>query len=204
MGDLADTPDVTLFNAIRKLHRRPLDGAVWVGNHFQQQDVLVHTDPITPLTAQQMDDVARHLQAIFTTLRWRIPLYLWSLHGTHSAHDGVDAQSATCLLSPGCTPALCRLQLTSLASQLAQQGTQQLTLNIRDNFLLKMANLLTHSAAAISDSLTTFFSAHRGLPLAGVIFSLSVEGTTSRSGMHGRVMSAGVRCLIHSPHYLLN
>ncbi|WP_423250615.1 ImcF-related family protein [Citrobacter gillenii] len=179
-GDLADTPDVTLFNAIRKLHRRPLDGAVWVGNHFQQQDVLVHTDPITPLTAQQMDDVARHLQAIFTTLRWRIPLYLWSLHGTHSAHDGVDAQSATCLLSPGCTPALCRLQLTSLASQLAQQGTQQLTLNIRDNFLLKMANLLTHSAAAISDSLTTFFSAHRGLPLAGVIFSLSVEGTTSR------------------------
>lgn len=63
---------------------------------------------------------------------------------------------------------------------MAEQGTQQVTRNIRDNFLLKMANLLMPNAEAISDSLTTFFSPHRPLPLAAVILSQYAESTPSR------------------------
>ncbi|WP_422388586.1 ImcF-related family protein [Citrobacter europaeus] len=87
--------------------------------------------------------------------------------------------SATCLFPAGCTTALCRSQLTSLAMQMAEQGTQQVTRNIRDNFLLKMANLLMPGAEAISESLSTFFSPHRPLPLAAVIMSQYAEDTSS-------------------------
>lgn len=34
-GTLTEPPDVSLFDAIRKLHRRPLDGIVWVTPTFQ-------------------------------------------------------------------------------------------------------------------------------------------------------------------------
>ncbi|WP_407181924.1 hypothetical protein [Citrobacter europaeus] len=34
-GTLTETPDASLFDAIRKLHRRPLDGIVWVTPTFQ-------------------------------------------------------------------------------------------------------------------------------------------------------------------------
>lgn len=175
-GGLTETPDVTLFDAIRKLHRRPLDGIVWVTPTFQHQPALVQSAPVVSLSAEQADNAVRHLQAVFTTLRWRVPLYLWSLHGTR---DDVTLHSATCLFPAGCTTALCRSQLTSLAIQMAEQGTQQVTRNIRDNFLLKMANLLMPGAEAISESLSTFFSPHRPLPLAAVILSQYAESTSS-------------------------
>ncbi|WP_235380234.1 hypothetical protein, partial [Escherichia coli] len=62
---------------------------------------------------------------------------------------------------------------------MAEQGSQQVTRNIRDNVLLKMANLLMHGAEAISESLSTFFSPHRPLPLAAVILSQYAESTSS-------------------------
>lgn len=176
-GRLTETPDVTLFDAIRKLHRRPLDGIVWVTPTFQHQQALVQSAPVVSLSAEQTDNAARHLQAVFTTLRWRVPLYLWSLYGTR---DDVTLHSATCLFPAGCTTALCRSQLTSLAMQMAEQGTQQVTRNIRDNFLLKMANLLMPGAEAISESLSTFFSPHRPLPLAAVILSQYAENNSAR------------------------
>jgi type VI secretion system protein ImpL len=179
-GRLTETPDVTLFDAIRKLHRRPLDGIVWVTPTFQHQQALVQSAPVVSLSAEQTDNAARHLQAVFTTLRWRVPLYLWSLHGTQFVRDDVTLHSATCLFPAGCTTALCRSQLTSLAMQMAEQGTQQVTRNIRDNFLLKMANLLMPGAEAISESLSTFFSPHRPLPLAAVILSQYAENNSAR------------------------
>ena len=179
-GRLTETPDASLFDAIRKLHRRPLDGIVWVTPTFQHQQTLVQSTPVVSLTAEQIDNAARHLQAVFTTLRWRVPLYLWSLHGAQFVRDDVTLHSATCLFPAGCTTALCRSQLTSLAMQVAEQGTQQVTCNIRDNFLLKMANLLIPGAEAISESLSTFFSPHRPLPLAAVILSQYAENTSSR------------------------
>lgn len=178
-GTLTETPDASLFDAIRKLHRRPLDGIVWVTPTFQHQDTLVQSAPVVSLTAEQIDNAARHLQAVFTTLRWRVPLYLWSLYGAQFVRDDVTLHSATCLFPAGCTTALCRSQLTSLAMQMAEQGTQQVTRNIRDNFLLKMANLLMPGAEAISESLSTFFSPHRPLPLAAVILSQYAENTSS-------------------------
>lgn len=179
-GELIETPDVTLFDAIRKLHRRPLDGIVWVTPTFQHQQALVQSAPVVSLSAEQTDNAARHLQAVFTTLRWRVPLYLWSLHSTQFVRDDVTLHSATCLFPAGCTTALCRSQLTSLAMQMAEQGTQQVTRNIRDNFLLKMANLLMPGAEAISESLSTFFSPHRPLPLAAVILSQYAENNSAR------------------------
>lgn len=161
-GTLTEAPDASLFDAIRKLHRRPLDGIVWVTPTFQHQDTLVQSAPVVSLTAEQIDNAARHFQAVFTTLRWRVPLYLWSLYGAQFVRDDVTLHSATCLFPAGCTTALCRSQLTSLAMQMAEQGTQQVTRNIRDNFLLKMANLLMPGAEAISESLSTF-SARIGL-----------------------------------------
>lgn len=178
-GTLTETPDASLFDAIRKLHRRPLDGIVWVTPTFQHQDTLVQSAPVVSLTAEQIDNAARHFQAVFTTLRWRVPLYLWSLYGAQFVRDDVTLHSATCLFPAGCTTALCRSQLTSLAMQMAEQGTQQVTRNIRDNFLLKMANLLMPGAEAISESLSTFFSPHRPLPLAAVILSQYAENTSS-------------------------
>ncbi|HEE9993721.1 TPA: type VI secretion protein VasK [Citrobacter braakii] len=179
-GKLTATPDVSLFDTIRKLHRRPLDGVVWVTHTYQQHDALLQSAPVVPLTSQQMDEAARHLLAVFTTLRWRVPLYLWSLHGAQFVPDNVTLHSATCMLPSKCTTALCRSQLTSLAMQMAEQGTQQVTRNLRDNFLLKMANLLMPNAEAISDLLSTFFSPHRPLPLAAVILSQYAESTPSR------------------------
>ncbi len=156
-GTLTEPPDVSLFDAIRKLHRRPLDGIVWVTPTFQHQDSLVQSAPVVSLTAEQIDNAARHLQAVFTTLRWRVPLYLWSLHGAQFVRDDVTLHSATCLFPAGCTTALCRSQLAALVMQLAEQGSQQVTRNIHSNFLLKMANALTQNAEAISDALATFF-----------------------------------------------
>lgn len=179
-GTLTEPPDVSLFDAIRKLHRRPLDGIVWVTPTFQHQDSLVQSAPVVSLTAEQIDNAARHLQAVFTTLRWRVPLYLWSLHGAQSVLNAAMAQSATCLFPAGCTTALCRSQLAALVMQLAEQGSQQVTRNIHSNFLLKMANALTQNAEAISDALATFFSLHRPLPLAAVILSQHVESTSPR------------------------
>ncbi|MBJ8678920.1 type VI secretion protein VasK [Citrobacter freundii] len=178
-GTLTEAPDASLFDAIRKLHRRPLDGIVWVTPTFQHQDTLVQSAPVVSLTAEQIDNAARHFQAVFTTLRWRVPLYLWSLYGAQFVRDDVTLHSATCLFPAGCTTALCRSQLTSLAMQMAEQGTQQVTRNIRDNFLLKMANLLMPGAEAISESLSTFFSPHRPLPLTAVILSQYAENTSS-------------------------
>lgn len=45
-GTLTETPDASLFDAIRKLHRRPLDGIVWVTPTFQHQDTLVQSAPV--------------------------------------------------------------------------------------------------------------------------------------------------------------
>lgn len=123
---------------------------------FRHQDSLVQSAPVVSLTAEQIDNAARHLQAVFTTLRWRVPLYLWSLHGAQSVLNAAMAQSATCLFPAGCTTALCRSQLAALVMQLAEQGSQQVTRNIHSNFLLKMANALTQNAEAISDALATF------------------------------------------------
>lgn len=76
-------------------------------------------------------------------------------------------------------PRLYVVRVTSLAMQMAEQGTQQVTRNIRDNFLLKMANLLMPGAEAISESLSTFSARHRPLPLAAVILSQYAENTSS-------------------------
>ncbi|MFJ7172717.1 ImcF-related family protein [Citrobacter freundii] len=197
-GTLTEPPDVSLFDAIRKLHRRPLDGIVWVTPTFQHQNSLAQSAPVVSLTAEQIDNGARHLQAVFTTLRWRVPLYLWSLYGAQSVLNAATAQSATCLFSPACTTALCRSQLTSLAMQLAEQGTQQVTRNIHDNFFLKMANALTQNAEAISDALSAFFSPHRPLPLAAVILSQHVESTLSSRVAHAWARDERWRALLDS------
>lgn len=105
-GKLTATPDVSLFDTIRKLHRRPLDGVVWVTHTFQQHDALLQSAPVVPLTLQQMDEAARHLLAVFTTLRWRVPLYLWSLHGAQFVPDNVTLHSATCMFPSKCTTSL--------------------------------------------------------------------------------------------------
>lgn len=169
-NDLTRTPDAAWLEAIRKLHRRPLDGVLWVTSEFQNKPALLSCAQMTSMTAAQMDDITRHLQASFKILGWRVPLYLWSLQEVASAEENAT-ESATCLLPAICTVPACRAQLGALKNALTEQGTQHLTHNIGHNFLLKLAELLSRHTETLTDLLASFFNPHRQVSLAGMIFS---------------------------------
>lgn len=68
---------------------------------FQHQDTLVQSAPVVSLTAEQIDNAARHFQAVFTTLRWRVPLYLWSLYGAQFVREDDTEQEIPPIIKCG-------------------------------------------------------------------------------------------------------
>lgn len=168
-GDLNNAPAAVWLQQLHGLGHRPLDGIVWITDRYSKNTALGESGAFTFPSAEQMDDFARNLLTVFAITGWRVPLYLWSLHESQPADS--ESISATCLLPSKCTSSICQTQLTRLLPMLVEQGTQRIMQNINHNFLLNLVDFLTHNHKGISDSLATFFSPHRQLSLAGIVFS---------------------------------
>jgi type VI secretion system protein ImpL len=186
-GEVTELPHSPVLSAVCQLHRRPLDGVVWVTDGFSQP--LTGPAPlpeplIAELTADKLDSIARALTASYQQLGWQLPLFVWGLQHSRWSQDGRKTQSVGCLLPPGCQPQTLTVSLTSLTPQLIAQGTQQLMQDSRHDFLLRLAwDLLQGGIERLTAGLAAFLGPYRPLPLAGVVFSLPLTGST-RSAAH--------------------
>lgn len=178
-GDPAAPVDAAWFAALRKLRRRPADGMVWVTSAFDS----VPDMPAASLTSDAMDALAHTLNRRYESLGWRLPLYVWSLHGRGGEQAGRTTQPVGCLLSAGCPPDMLARQLNGLIPALTAQGIQQICDRPQHHFLLTLADQLAREPESLTGPLSMLLNPYRPLPLAGVVFSAPSAGA-QRSVAH--------------------
>lgn len=175
-GAATGEPDPVQLRALRKLRRCPLDGLVWVSDHYQHATSLNSvTSPYSPqiIAADAMDNLARSLSKRYQALGWQVPLYVWALQSSLWDQSARQTQPVGCLLPPRCQPEELAEQLNALPSQLIAQGTQQVLQDSRHDFLLALAeNLLRGGVDKLSAALAVLLNPYQPLPVAGVVFSL--------------------------------
>ena len=179
-GELAASAESAWLGALRTLRRRPLDGVVWVTSALDRPATLAYQDAAPALSADMMDSTAQAFMARYSQLGWRLPLYVWSLHEAGETVRSPDekqdkkpriTQPVGCLLPAGCTPDELSEQLAGLVPGLIARGTQQLSADPRQPFLLQLAAQLAHNPAPVAGPLGMLLNPYRPLPLAGVMFS---------------------------------
>lgn len=170
-GDLGAQADAAWLGAVRKLRRRPLDGVVWVTSALAKHSLLDQKYTNTLLSTDMMDSVGQAFAARFALLGWRLPLYVWSLHTLEGSQVGRITQSVGCLLPAGCKADELSAQLSGLVPALIEQGTQQVSASTGHQFLLQLADQLTHALDSVAEPLGTLLNPYRPSPLAGVMFS---------------------------------
>ncbi|PVZ79330.1 type VI secretion protein VasK, partial [Serratia sp. S1B] len=143
-GEVTDELDASLVASLRKLRRCPLDGLVWVTNHYYQPVTLDKPPHAANLQGEAMDNMARRVSERYRTLGWKIPLFVWALQ--ESAWDQQDriSQSVGCLLPADCKGEELAQRLTQLLPTLTEQGAQQVLVDPRHDFLLSLAHGLRH------------------------------------------------------------
>lgn len=170
-GDPAAPVDAAWFAALRKLRRRPADGMVWVTSAFDSVPGADGDMPAASLTSDATDALAHALSGRYEALGWRLPLYVWSLHGRGGEQAGRTTQPVGCLLSAGCAPDALARQLNGLIPALTAQGIQQICDRPQHHFLLTLADQLTRGPESLTGPLSVLLNPYRPLPLAGVVFS---------------------------------
>lgn len=182
-GDPAAPVDAAWFAALRKLRRRPADGMVWVTSAFDSVPGADGDMPAASLTSDATDALAHALSGRYEALGWRLPLYVWSLHGRGGEQAGRTTQPVGCLLSAGCAPDALARQLNGLIPALTAQGIQQICDRPQHHFLLTLADQLTRGPESLTGPLSVLLNPYRPLPLAGVVFSAPSAGA-QRSVAH--------------------
>lgn len=178
-GDLNIPADTAWLTALRKLRHRPADGMVWVTSRLDTPA----ENAAPALTPDAMDSLAASLNARYDTLGWQLPLYVWSLHTRAGQQADRITQAVGFLLPSDSRPEGLSNQLVTLTPGLIAQGIQQICTKVKHNFLLNLADQLSHVPETVSDPLSVLLNPYRPLPLAGVVFSPPSEGA-ARSVKH--------------------
>ncbi|NUW65623.1 type VI secretion protein VasK [Cronobacter sakazakii] len=171
-GELTSEADTAWLSALRKLRRRPADGIVWVTSAFDNEADTDSAHHENKVTADAMESLAHAFYRLYDVLDWRLPLYVWSLHGQNVDHAGYVTQPVGCLLPADCASEHLSAQLSSLSLPLMTQGVQHICEAPGHTFLLSLADRLLRKPETIAAPLAVFLNAWRPLPLAGVIFSM--------------------------------
>jgi len=183
-GGELNTPAVSPWlTALRKLHRRPVDGLVWVTSAFDQLSAPGLETPLPVPSESNMDSLSDAISSLMDTLGWKLPLYVWSLHPRAGKPEGRIVQATGCLLPAGCRPEGMFEQLAALTPKLTSQGLQQACNNVKYNFLLALADQLIREPQSLGTPLSVMLNPYRPLPLAGLVFSQPSAGA-ERSVQH--------------------
>ncbi len=182
-GDLNTPPDAEWLQALHKLCRRPFDGIVWVTAAFESFPINDLSESYSAFSHNEMDAVAHALNARYLLLKWRLPLYVWSLFSHAGTQDERITQAVGCLLPAQCQGEVLTEQLKTLSSKLISQGIQQISAKPQHQFLLMLADQLNKETATVTAPLSVLLNPYRPLPLAGVIFSQPSAGA-ERSVRH--------------------
>ncbi len=168
-GDPAEPADEPWLRALRKLRWRPADGLVWVTSSLAARTEAGFT--ASQLCETAMDNFSRGVSQRYTLLGWRLPLYIWSLHPLTGQQDTAVTQPVACMLPARCRPEQLGDELRSLMPLLTAGGVMQVCKDIRHNFLLRLAELLSGESTRIAGVLGVLLNPYRPLPLAGLVFS---------------------------------
>ncbi|MDX5631046.1 MULTISPECIES: ImcF-related family protein [unclassified Brenneria] len=189
-GESAGVFDHAQLKELRQLRRRPLDSMVWIVDEKRVQD------------AAFTDAMARRLHDGYRTLGWNVPLYLWQVRQSQWEQQDRDTQPVGCVLPAGCRPHELAAGLDLLTPRLTQKGMQQVMINPRHDFLLRLAQDLADGGIdRIKQALTPLIAGPQSVRLAGMMFSLPVaarEGVAS----HGWLPDAGWGGIIGDVGYL--
>ncbi|EPE7078482.1 hypothetical protein ACSMAD_002961 [Cronobacter sakazakii] len=171
-GELMSEAEAAWLSALRKLRSRPADGIVWVTSAFDNEADADSAHHENKVTADAMESLAHAFYRLYDALGWRLPLYVWSLHGQNVDHAGYVTQPVGCLLPADCASEHLSAQLSSLSLPLMTQGVQHICEAPGHTFLLSLADRLLRKPETIAAPLAVFLNTWRPLPLAGVIFSM--------------------------------
>ncbi|WP_374684519.1 ImcF-related family protein [Scandinavium hiltneri] len=170
-GDLGELLDSHWMSELRQLRRRPLDGIIWVTSALSHYSALGQKDSKTTLSADMMDRLAQAFSSRNELLRWRLPLFVWSLCKGETETVERSFQSVGCSLPVGCKPDELRLQLSSLIPALIEKGTLRVSQNTTQQFLLQLADRLSRKLDSVAGPLDALLNPYRPTPLAGIMFS---------------------------------
>ncbi|WP_338557303.1 ImcF-related family protein [Erwinia sp. E_sp_B04_7] len=182
-GDLNSTTDNAWLTALRKLRRRPVDGMVWVTSAFDQLSAPGLSEPLPVPSSSTMDALAHAISGRMSSLGWKLPLYVWSLHLRAGKPEARAVRATGCLLPAKCRAEQLTEQLAALTPSLITQGVLQTCDDIKHNFLLALADQLIREPQSVAEPLSVMLNPYRPLPLAGVVFSQPSAGT-ERSVQH--------------------
>ncbi|WP_312982770.1 ImcF-related family protein [Atlantibacter sp.] len=175
-GDLNSPAESAWLTALRKLRRRPVDGLVWVTSAFDQLSVPGLEPPLPVPSESTMDSLSHAISSRMDALGWKLPLYVWSLHPRAGKPEGRIVQATGCLLPAGCRTGGLAQQLAALTPMLTSQGLQQTCGDVKQNFLLALADQLIREPESVTAPLSVMLNPYRPLPLAGVVFSQPSAG----------------------------
>ncbi|MGV8916508.1 MAG: ImcF-related family protein [Pseudomonas sp.] len=184
-GAAIGEPDAALLAALKQLHRRPLDGLVWVSDN---PGISTETTP----------QVADALLKRYQILGWQVPLYVWALQQSSWDQRARVTQPVGCLLPAGCSPDELAARLGKLPAQLIEPGTRQVLHDPRHDFLLTLAdNLAGGGIEKLKSALAALFPTYRPMPVAGIMFSLPL-GSSGRTALNHWGMDNSWRSLLDS------
>ncbi|NDJ57094.1 type VI secretion protein VasK [Enterobacteriaceae bacterium 4M9] len=179
-GDPTQPTDEPWLRALRKLRWRPADGLVWVTSALATRPQSGFTAPV--LSEATMDTLIRGIHHRYTLLGWKLPLYLWSLQPHTGQQDSAVTEPVACILPARCLPKQLENELLTLMPLLTHSGVRQICGDIRHNFLLRLAELLSSQSGHIADTLGAMLNPYRPLPLAALVFS--PPSSTGTPGPH--------------------
>ncbi|MFC0228694.1 ImcF-related family protein [Serratia aquatilis] len=183
-GDATAEPDNALLRSLRKLRRCPLDGILWVTQHFYLPVALGNPAPSSELYGDTLDTLAHRLTEHYRALGWQIPLFVWALQDSPWDQHARIRQSVGCLLPPACQPDELVNRLEALLPTLTERGTQQVLADPRHDFLLALAHSLRGGGIErLKNTLSVLMRRYQALPLAGIFFSLPLTAS-ARSVPH--------------------
>ncbi|EKT64487.1 hypothetical protein OOA_02707, partial [Providencia burhodogranariea DSM 19968] len=100
-GDVATGIDEELIHTLQQLRRRrPLDGVIWVTENTVSSHLLDPALSFNHLNAALTDMAARVFHNLFNALKWRAPVWFWSVSDNTSLQAS-EAPSVVYLTEPG-------------------------------------------------------------------------------------------------------
>lgn len=172
-GNVLDDPNEVWLTAIKKtfgriigLRRKPLDALIWV----------LPTNYLTLNRAQQakLETTVSLLQARYHALGWQAPIYLVSTQASEWLQTGRVEQSVGVVFHHLTKNNINRIDsaIDKLAESCCYKGMEQVVVDTRYNFLLKLSqDLVLHDKERIKQWLNKWVALPKSLSPRGLFFS---------------------------------
>ncbi len=177
-GTTSRTVDSNWLASVRDISSQSIDAIVWATSDFDKFDRINLEFDNRTVFIEPPEQTAHRIGLYYEQLKWRIPLFVWSVHDDINQTDQ-SLQSVGCLLSTEEKPESVANQLQSLMERLTTTGTYQVCNNQQSTFLLDLANLINKAPTIFSQLLSSFLNPSHPLPVAGFIFSQSSMSATN-------------------------